>query len=142
IGHRLSGSPQAEKAVLWAKHVLEETGADSVWLQPVNVPRWVRGEESLQIAFTGDDLTSVPMLSIGNMTGTDGKPLRAQVIRVPDFQAFDKLSRDAVEGKIVFFDYHFRQDLVHTFDGYADAVGYRWNSANVASEKGAVAVIV
>ena len=45
IGHRISGSPQAEQAVLWGKKVLEQTGCDKVYLQEVMVPHWVRGEE-------------------------------------------------------------------------------------------------
>lgn len=45
IGHRISGSPQAEKAVYWGKEVMEKIGCDKVYLQEVMVPRWVRGEE-------------------------------------------------------------------------------------------------
>src|SRR5690606_33003066 len=49
VGHRLSGSPQAAAAVEWGVKAMKEAGADSVWLQPVWVPRWVRGTESLEI---------------------------------------------------------------------------------------------
>ena len=34
IGSRLSGSPQAAQAVLWAKKAMYEAGADTVYLQP------------------------------------------------------------------------------------------------------------
>ncbi|MCK9410602.1 MAG: hypothetical protein M0R68_15845, partial [Bacteroidetes bacterium] len=44
VGHRLSGSAGYEKAVVWAKRQLEAAGADSVWLEPVMIPKWVRGE--------------------------------------------------------------------------------------------------
>src|SRR6056300_1193201 len=43
IGGRLSGSLNAEKAVEYTKAELEALGLDKVWLQPVMVPRWVRG---------------------------------------------------------------------------------------------------
>ncbi|MDC0497291.1 peptidase M28 family protein, partial [Flavobacteriaceae bacterium] len=43
IGSRLSGSLGAEKAVEWTKDELESMGLDKVWLQPVMVPKWVRG---------------------------------------------------------------------------------------------------
>ncbi|NCO63080.1 MAG: peptidase M28 family protein, partial [Flavobacteriia bacterium] len=43
IGSRLSGSLGAEKAVSWGKEELEKLGLDEVWLQPVMVPKWVRG---------------------------------------------------------------------------------------------------
>ena len=43
IGGRLSGSVNAERAVKWTKSEMELMGLDSVWLQPVMVPKWVRG---------------------------------------------------------------------------------------------------
>ena len=43
IGGRLSGSLNAERAVNWTKSELELLGLDKVWLQPVMVPKWVRG---------------------------------------------------------------------------------------------------
>src|SRR5690606_36681369 len=43
IGERLSGSLNAEKAVEYTKEELEKLGLDKVWLQPVMVPKWVRG---------------------------------------------------------------------------------------------------
>lgn len=43
IGSRLSGSLGAERAVEYTKEELEKLGLDKVWLQPVMVPKWVRG---------------------------------------------------------------------------------------------------
>ena len=43
IGGRLSGSLNAERAVKWAKEELGALPLDSVWLQAVMVPKWVRG---------------------------------------------------------------------------------------------------
>src|SRR5689334_13729120 len=45
IGGRLSGSPEAEKAVTWTKAEMEKMGLDKVYLQEVMVPHWVRGEK-------------------------------------------------------------------------------------------------
>ena len=45
IGGRLSGSPEAAKAVIWGEKLMNRVGLDSVWLQPVMVPHWVRGEK-------------------------------------------------------------------------------------------------
>src|SRR5829696_8972622 len=47
IGPRLSGSPQAEKAVHAAARMLKEAGADTVYMQPCMVPHWLRGEKEL-----------------------------------------------------------------------------------------------
>ena len=43
IGGRLSGSVQAQQAVDYTKLQLDSLGLDRVWLQPVMVPKWVRG---------------------------------------------------------------------------------------------------
>lgn len=142
VGHRLSGSPQAVKAVEWGQKALEQAGADRVWLQPVDVPLWIRGEESLKIKSAKGKYTEVPMLSLGNTDGTGGKVLEARIIMVGSFKEFKELSPADVKGKIVFFNYRFRQDLINTFNGYEDAGPYRWTGPNHASSKGAVGVII
>ena len=43
IGHRLAGSPQADMAVRWSYELMQSYDLDSVWLQEVMVPHWVRG---------------------------------------------------------------------------------------------------
>ncbi len=143
IGHRLSGSPEAAKAVTWAQKALEQAGADRVWLQSVEVPHWVRGKESLQLSIgKKGSFTAVPMLSLGNAVGTNGKVLEAQVIMVNSFEAYKSLTKEAVAGKIVFFNYRFRQDFVNTFQGYGDAGKYRWHCPSLAAAKGAAGLII
>lgn len=142
IGHRLSGSPEAERAVQWGKKALETAGADKVWLQPVEVPLWIRGKETLKLQLDGKNFEQVPMLSLGNTDGTGGKTLEQEVLCVPDLEAFEQLPLEKVKGKIVFFNYKFRQDIINTFEGYGDAVKYRWQSVNKAAEKQAAAVII
>lgn len=143
IGHRLSGSPAAGRAVQWGEKALKEAGADKVWLQPVDVPHWVRGKESLKIDFAdGKGFGNVPVLSLGNTVGTDGKILASDVIMVRNFEEFNALRPEDVTGRTVFFNYRFRQDLVNTFQGYGDAGPYRWRSPSLASAKGAAAVII
>jgi len=142
IGHRLSGSPQAERAVQWGKKALEAAGADSVWLQPVEVPLWTRGTETLKLQLDGRSFVPVPVLSLGNTEGTGGKVLEQQVLCVPDLDSFERVPAAQVKGKIVFFNYRFRQEIINTFYGYGDAVKYRWVAVNKAAEKGASAVII
>lgn len=143
IGHRLSGSPQAAKAVLWGQKALEQAGADKVWLQPVDVPHWVRGNESLYFKFpNNNEYVEVPTLSLGNAVGTDGKTLEAAIVIANSFDELDKIPKDDIKGKIVFFNYRFRHDLLHPFEGYGDAGPYRWRGPSIASAKGAVGVII
>ena len=61
VGHRLSGSAQAEKAVVWGKQTMEKAGFDQVWLQDVMVPKWVRGKEKGSLL-----LSKNPKLKDGN----------------------------------------------------------------------------
>lgn len=143
IGHRLSGSPQAELAVHWSAAALRKAGADSVWLQPVWVPRWVRGKEQLSIKLPGfNEFQTFRMLSLGNSVATGNGTLEAPILMVEDMEAFQKLTKKDVEGKIVFFNYRFRQDWTNTFEGYGDAVKYRWMPPGAVASKGGVGVII
>jgi hypothetical protein len=120
---------------------MKAAGADNVTLQPVNVPCWHRGKESLAVK-VGGKFVEYPCLSLGNSMGTGGKPLEAPILMVGSYDELKALPDNQVKGKIVFFNYRFRQDFVNSFDGYGDAVSYRWNSPNIAARRGAVGVII
>ena len=53
FGHRLSGSRNLEAAIGWAVEEMKSDGLENVRAEPVMVPHWVRGRESLEI--TGAD---------------------------------------------------------------------------------------
>jgi carboxypeptidase Q len=120
---------------------MKEAGADKVWLQAVNVPCWYRGKESLELKIDGK-YKKVDVLSLGNSEGTGGKPMEAPVVMVYNYDEYKAMADKDVAGKIVFFNYRFRQDFVNSFEGYGDAVNYRWNSPNVAAKRGAAGVII
>ena len=107
IGNRLSGSPAAAKAVTWGLQKMKEAGADTAYLQPVMVPHWVRGKEQLQLEFATNKFEAVPMLSLGNSQGTNGKLLHAKIIMVHNFAEFEQLDNSQIKGAIVFFNYKF-----------------------------------
>lgn len=142
VGNRISGSPAAAKAVQWGERCMKATGADSVWLQPADVPYWKRGKESLMIKAGNGQFKKMTALSLGNSEGTGGKVLEAPIVMVGSFDEFNALPESAVKGKIIFFNYRFRQDFVFTFNGYGDAVKYRWASPSIAAAKGAVGVLI
>lgn len=142
IGHRLSGTKSYEDAVRWGRRSLKEAGADSVWLQPVIVPHWERGRESLEIQIGDGKWENVNLLSLGNTEGTKGKDLIAELIVVQNFEEFNALKAEEVKGKAVLFNYAFRQDFIQTFSGYGDAVSYRWAAPFKVQEKGGVATFV
>lgn len=144
IGNRISGSAAAEKAVEWGARTLRDAGCDKVWLQPVLVPKWVRGEEHLALRFSDkSEYIDVPMTSLGNSEGTNGRLVEGPVLMVNSFEEFETLQKqEDIEGKIIFFNYRFRQDFTNTFFGYSDAVKYRWQSPMIAGKQKVKAVII
>ncbi|MBC7554525.1 MAG: M20/M25/M40 family metallo-hydrolase [Taibaiella sp.] len=142
VGNRLSGTPAAAKAVEWGAKAMKEAGADNVWLQPADVPYWHRGEESLMLKTGNGNYKAVNAMSLGNSEGTNGRPLEAAIVMVHNYDEFKALPDEAIKGKIIFFNYRFRQDFVFTFNGYSDAVKYRWAGPSVAAKKGAAGVII
>jgi len=143
IGHRLSGTPEAEKAIAWGEKTLKAAGADRVFLQPVWVPRWVRGKEKLEVDLAGNGkYQTLKALSLGNAVGTDGKTISAPLVMVRTKEEFDALPAAQVKDKIVFFNYPFRQEKVNAFEAYGDAIWLRGYAPVAAGSKGARAVIV
>lgn len=141
IGHRLSGSAGEAKARDWAMQALKEAGADTVWLQPVMVPKWTRGAESLKIK-KGKGSVEIPMLSLGNSEGTKGKALEAELVCFETMEALKNAPEAALKGKIAFLNYPFPAHFPCTFDGYSEVGGNRYNGPAIASKKGAVAFVI
>ena len=142
IGGRLSGSLNLQRAIEWSKSELENLGLDKVYLQPVMVPKWIRGTfEYANIESSPGNTINVPVCALGGSISTPLGGLRAKVIEV---KSFDELSKrkNEVNGKIVFFNRPMRSDFVNTFDAYSDAVDQRTKGAEIASKLGAVGVIV
>jgi carboxypeptidase Q len=146
IGGRLAGSPQMVMAERWGAKALKDAGADSVILQEVKVPHWVRGGKDKAKVFYTDasgKQQSIPVeiLALGNSVGTGPQGIKAPVIRVHDF---DELERDKNElkGKIVFFDVPFADTLINTFEAYSKYVVYRAIGASRSAKYGALAVMV
>ncbi len=142
IGARLSGSPEAAKSVEWTKEKMIEAGADTVYLQPVMVPHWVRGaKESAYILETNGNKSPVPICALGNSISTPKEGLSAQVIEINDFSQLAKLGAEKIKGKIIFYNHPFKESFQNTFQAYGEAVGYRWAGPSEASRYGAIATV-
>ncbi|RIA09045.1 PA domain-containing protein [Flavobacteriaceae bacterium MAR_2010_72] len=143
IGGRLSGSLNAERAVEYTKAELEQLGLDKVWLQPVMVPRWVRGApEFAYIETAPGKTTTVNICALGGSIATPGGGVKANIIEVKSIEEVGQLGREAIEGKIVFFNRPMQADLIHTFEAYGGCVDQRGSGAKEAAKFGAVGVIV
>jgi carboxypeptidase Q len=144
IGPRLSGSPGAAAAVEWSRHVMKEYEFDSVWLQPVMVPHWVRGqkEEGRIVNSKKMGTVSVNICALGGSIGTGPAGIAAQVIEVKSFEELKQLGTSSVKGKIVFFNRPMDPTKINTFAAYVGAVNQRGAGASEAAKYGAVAVVV
>ncbi len=143
IGSRLSGSLGAERAVEYTKEELEKLGLDKVWLQPVMVPKWVRGApEFAYIETIPGKTTAVNICALGGSVATPNGGVKANVIEVKSIAELEVLGKDKIEGKIVFYNRPMQADLVNTFDAYGGCVDQRYAGAMEAGKYGAVGVIV
>ena len=142
IGHRLSGSVNAERAVKWGKEELL-TISDKVWLQPVMVPKWVRGApEYAHIESTSGKTIPVPILALGGSISTPSIGINANVIEVKSFDDLDILGEEKIKDKIVFYNRPMDPTIINTFQAYSQSVDQRTQGAKYASKYGAVGVIV
>ncbi len=143
IGGRLSGSYNAEKAVNYTKSELDLLGLDNVWLQPVMVPKWVRGaKEYAYVETSSRKSTVLPICALGGSIATPKGGLKAKLIEVKSFEELKSLGKDKVSGKIVFYNRPMQADLISTFQAYGGCVEQRYKGAEMAIEFGAVGVIV
>lgn len=143
IGGRLSGSPQAAAAVEYMRAVMDTLPFDTVYLQPVMVPHWVRGpKEEARALSERRGTIDLRVCALGNSVGTGEGGISAPVVEVHSFDELKALGRKKIEGKIVFFNVPMNQHHVETFPAYGEAVRYRVFGASEAAKLGAVAVVV
>ncbi len=131
FGHRLSGSQALADAIEWSMTQMRADGFDVVRADPVKVPHWIRGRESLEIVAPRGH--RIPMLGLGLSVGTPPEGIEAELLVVGSFAELDRRSEEA-RGRIVLFDVPYR--------GYSQTVAYRANGAVHAARHGAVAVLV
>ena len=141
IGGRLSGSEEAAKAVVWGEKVMKEVGLDSVWLQPIVVPHWVRGEKEIANYTHNGKKVNVPICALGFSIATPPEGITAEVIEVKSLDQAEALGEKA-KGKIVFFNGAFDNTLINTFHAYGGCVGQRFAGAATVGKFGAVGMIV
>ncbi len=144
VGHRLSGSPNAAKAVTWTRAVLDTLGLDTVWLQPCMVPHWVRGAaEQVRVVDAKAGPFDLHVLALGGSVGTSGPGLRGNVVEIKTWPELDSLGKQhKLQGKIVFYNRPMDPTRVRTFEAYGGAVDQRVYGASRAAKYGATAVLV
>ncbi|MFD0837537.1 M20/M25/M40 family metallo-hydrolase [Mariniflexile aquimaris] len=143
IGSRLSGSLGAERAVDFTKEELDKLGLDQVWLQPVMVPKWVRGAKEYAYIETKPGKTNiVNICALGGSVATPSLGIKAHIVEVKTFEELEALGKANIEGKIVFFNRPMQADLIQTHEAYGGCVNQRYQGAVQAAKYGAIGVIV
>ncbi len=130
---RLAGTEALNGAVQRTLGWMQSDKQENVRAEPVQVPVWVRGEESLHML--SPQQRSLGLLGLGGSVGTPG--IEAPVVVL---SSFEELS-EAVRGKIVLFDVPMATTLP-SLEAYGKAVQFRVHGASRASRFGAVAVLV
>ena len=131
FGNRLSGSQSLEDAIHWAVAEMKKDGLENVHTEPVKVPHWVRGTESLEL--TLPRAMPLVMLGLGNSIGTPPAGIEADVVVVRTFEELDAMG-DRLKGRIVLYNV--------PFTTYGETVQFRGSGPSRAAAHGAVAALV
>ena len=137
VGGRVSGSPEAAKAVKWVEKQLKNMGAVNVREVACMVPHWTRGKHELA-TMNGKPLS---VCALGMSIGTPKRGITAEVVEVHSLKEAESLGARG-KGKIVFYSRPFDPKLVSTGAAYGGANDQRFSGAASAAKCGAVAVLV
>jgi carboxypeptidase Q len=147
IGPRLSGSPQAQRAVEYVAEEMRKVGCE-VKLEKVMVPHWVRGIETGELVqFPGQapkTTQKIVLTALGGSIATPAEGITAEVIVVNNFDELKALGRTKVQGKIVLYNAIFDERMAMQGEAgtaYGQAVAYRGIGASEAAKLGAVAAL-
>ncbi len=143
IGPRLSGSANAEKAVMATARMLREAGADTVYLQPCTVPHWVRGQkEKGYVKIKGRKKYNLNLCALGNTIGTGSRGVSGEVVEVSSFDALQKLGMQGIKGKLVFFNFPMNPTYFRTSKAYSESGPSRYAAPSAAARYGAIGILV
>lgn len=136
VGARLAGTNADKRAVVWAKDLLEQSGFDKVWLEPVNFPVWQRYKETAEVLPPYEQ--TLHITALGYSGSTNGAVV-AEIVAFSSVEEFAQSKTD-VKGKIVFIN----KTMLRTIDGsgYGDAVPMRYTSVLSAQQKQAAGILI
>jgi carboxypeptidase Q len=131
VGHRLSGSPELDRAIQWAVAEMTRDGLENVHTEKVMVPRWVRGKERADILEPARH--EIAMLGLGDSVGTPPEGITGEIFMVKSFAELDEHPSRA-RGRIVVLNV--------PFTNYEESSVIRILGASRAARHGAVAMLV
>ena len=142
VGHRLSGSKSAQKAVEWAELLMKNSNLDTVYLQQITVPQWKRGDvEKVYWKNINGETIDVNCTALGGSVGTNGI-VNGEVIEIKNWGQLEEFGKNKIKGKIVFFNRVMNPTYINTGMAYGSCVDQRHSGASRAVEYGAIGVLV
>ena len=131
FGPRFTGSKNLESAIDWCLAEMKHDGFQNVRGEEVIVPRWVRGNESVELV--SPRRRTLPMLGLGGSVGTPPGGITADVLVVTGFDDLKNRVAEA-KGRIVLFNVPFTE--------YRETVIVRTQGAIHAARAGALASLI
>lgn len=138
VGQRMAGTAAEARARTWSLAKLKAMGFSNVRVEAFDMPVWVRGPESADI------LSPFPqklvVAALGNSASTGPAGVTGEIVAFDNIDALRAAPDAAVRGKIVFVDHH----MTPTQDGsgYGQFGAPRRQGPTIASQKGAIAIVV
>jgi hypothetical protein len=144
IGNRLSGSTNLDSAIVFTKKLMLKYGFDTVYLQPVMVSNWKRGNKEICKIIDAQNNSEklVRCLALGNSIGTNESSVEGEVIEIRGMSELESISNEVIKGKIVFLNESLDSRHINTFKAYSQASTQREYGTSLASSKGAIGVII
>ena len=138
IGPRLDGTPAEARAREWAVAKLRSLGFSNVRVENFTIAGWTRGPESAEI------LSPFPqrlvVAALGNSASTGPAGITGEVIGFNSLADLQAAPDAAVRGKIVFVSH--AMPRTQDGSGYGYFGGPRRQGPTVASQKGALAIVI
>ncbi|MEA5122713.1 M28 family peptidase [Xanthomonas floridensis] len=138
IGPRPAGSAAEARARNWAVQKLTSLGFSNVHMEVFDFPGWERGAETATI--TSPYPQKLLVTALGYSAATPAQGIEAEVAAFDSSEDLAAAPTSAVRGKIVLVGHAMQptQDA----SGYFQSIGVRTDAPNLASQKGAAAILV
>jgi len=142
IGPRLSGSSEAAMSIRWSENKMRSYGFDRVYLEPIMVPHWERGNpETAWITHPNGALEKINICALGGSVSTQGM-IEGELVMFNSLVELTKSKPIDVTGKIVFINQPMNAAEIQTFKAYGACYPIRGNGAIEGSKLGAKAVLI
>ena len=137
IGPRLAGTAADKAAVAWAKALLESSGFDKVWLEPVRFPVWQRQREIAHIVSPYPQ--PLQITALGYSGSTQGR-IEAEVFEFATLAELEAAPANSLQNKIAFVNTPLRKHRDSL--AYREVVAMRHRAGAIAKRKGAMAALI